>query len=135
MVGILIISHGGFGEALIQSAGHMLGKPLDGVRHLKVTAQDDPEAVLAQGRELVKQLDRGSGVLVLADIFGATPGNITARLLCAGKIEGIAGASLPMLLRALTYRESPLATLLEKAMSGGHEGVVHMNTDRCGGPG
>ena len=135
VVGILIISHGALGEALIQSAGHMLGKPLAGVGQLKVTARDDPEALLAQGRDLVKQLDQGQGVLVMTDIFGATPGNITARLLAAGKVEGISGASLPMLVRALTYRTSPLATVLEKAMSGGHEGVVHMNADRCYGPG
>ena len=134
-VGILIISHGALGEALIESAGHMLGKQLDGVRQLTVTARDDPEALLARGRDLVKQLDQGAGVLVMADIFGATPGNITARLLVAGRVEGVSGASLPMLVRALTYRESPLATMVEKAMSGGHEGVVHMNTDGCCGPG
>ena len=135
VVGILIISHGGFGEALIQSAGHMLGKPLDGVLQLKVTAQDDPEVLLAQARDFVRQLDRGAGVLVMADMFGATPGNIASRLLAAGKVEGVSGASLPMLVRALTYRERPIATVVEKAISGGHEGVVHMNADRCCGPG
>jgi mannose PTS system EIIA component len=135
VVGILIISHGALGEALIQSAGHMLGKPLAGVGQLKVTGRDDPEVLLAQARDLIRQLDQGQGVLVMADIFGATPGNITARLLNAGKVEGVSGASLPMLVRALTYRASPLATVLEKAISGGHEGVVHMNADRCCGPG
>ena len=53
VVGVLIISHGGFGEALILSAGHMLGKPLDGVRELRVTARDDPDKLLARGRDLV----------------------------------------------------------------------------------
>ena len=134
-VGILIISHGTFGEALIRSAVHMLGRPLDGVRHLAVAAGDDPEALLAQGRDLVAQLDQGSGVLAMVDIFGATPGNIAARLLCAGKVEGVSGASLPMLVRALTYRDRPLASVVEKAISGGREGVVHMNTDCCCGPG
>ena len=126
VVGILIISHGAFGEALIESAGHMLGRPLDDVRQLKVTAQDDPDALLAQARELVRQLDRGAGVLLMADIFGATPGNITARLLAAGKVEGISGASLPMLVRALTYRECPIATVVAKAISGGCEGVLRV---------
>jgi len=135
MVGILIVSHGGLGEALIQSARHMLGKPLADVRELRVTARDDPEALLAHARKLVAELDRGDGVLVMADIYGATPGNITARLLDAGRVEGVSGVSLPMLVRALTYRELPLAAVLEKAMSGGHEGVVHMNADCCHGPG
>ena len=135
MVGILIISHGAFGEALIQSASHMLGRPPEGVLALKVTSQDDPDTLLAQARDLVRQLDRGAGVLVLADIFGATPGNITTRLLAAGKVEGVSGASLPMLVRALTYRERPIEMVVEKAISGGCEGVVHMNTDCCHGPG
>lgn len=135
MVGILIISHGALGEALIQAASHVHGKPLEGVAQLKVTAQDDPDAVLAQARELIWRLDTGQGVLIMVDMFGATPGNITARLLAAGKVEGISGASLPMLVRALTYRESTLAVVVDKAMSGGREGVVHMNTDCCRGPG
>ena len=134
MIGILIISHGAFGEALIESAGHMLGKPLESVRGLRVTARDDPEELLGRAHDLVGQLDGGGGVLVLADMFGATPGNITARLLAAGRVEGISGVNLPMLVRALTYREFPLAAVVEKAMSGGHEGVVHMNTDLCCGP-
>ena len=135
MVGILIISHGAFGEALIQAAGHMLGKPLQGVVQLKVTARDEPEALLLRARELIGRLDEGQGVLIMVDMFGATPGNITARLLAAGKVEGISGANLPMLVRALTYRTSPLAVVVDKAMSGGREGVVHMNTDCCRGPG
>ena len=134
MVGILIISHGAFGEALIQAAGHMLGKPLQGVVQLKVTARDDPDAVLAQAPALIGRLDEGGR----ADHGGHVrrhPGNITARLLAAGKVEGISGANLPMLVRALTYRTSPLAVVVDKAMSGGREGVVHMNTDCCRGPG
>ena len=135
VVGILIISHGAFGEALIRAAGHMLGKPLQGVYQLKVTAQDQPEALLVRARELIGRLDEGQGVLIMADMFGATPGNITARLLAAGKVEGISGANLPMLVRALTYRESSLAVVLDKAMSGGRDGVVDMNADCCRGAG
>ena len=135
MVGLLIVSHGGLGEALIQSAGHMLGKPLSGVAALRVTGRDDPELLLARGRDLVNDLDQGDGVLVMVDMFGATPGNITAKLLRAGRVEGVSGASLPMLVRALTYRESPLPMVLEKAISGGRDGVVHMNADCCYGPG
>ncbi|HKW38644.1 MAG TPA: hypothetical protein VJO54_12620, partial [Burkholderiales bacterium] len=56
------------------------------------------------------------------------------RLLQAGRVEGLAGASLPMLIRALTYRDEPLAAVVEKAMSGGVEGVVHLTSDRCNGP-
>jgi PTS system ascorbate-specific IIA component len=131
MIGILIVSHGAFGEALIHSASHVLGKRPLQVRQLGVTVHDDPAAILPQAQELVRQLDSGEGVLVLTDILGATPSNIAARLLKPGRVEGLAGASLPMLIRALTYREEPLAEVVDKSVSGGHDGVVHMNSDLC----
>jgi PTS system ascorbate-specific IIA component len=132
MIGILIVAHGALGEALIHSASHVLGKRPLRVRQVGVTVHDDPEAILPQAQDLVRQLDEGDGVLVLTDIYGATPGNIALRLIKPGSVEGIAGVNLPMLIRALTYREEDLATVVEKALSGGHEGVVHMTQDCCG---
>ncbi len=131
MIGIVIISHGALGESLIHAASHVLGKRPLRVRQVGVTVHDDPEAILPQAREFVRQLDDGDGVLVLTDIYGATPGNIAMRLLEKGRVEGVSGVSLPMLVRALTYRNEPLARMVEKALSGGCEGVVHMNADRC----
>ena len=133
MIGILIISHGAFGEALIHSASHVLGKRPLRVRQVGVTMHDDPDAMLPVAQELVKQLDDGDGVLVLSDMLGATPSNLATRLLQPGHIEGVSGVSLPMLIRALTYREEPLAIVVEKAISGGTAGVVHLNTDQCNG--
>ena len=129
MVGILIVAHGAFGEALIHGASHVLGKRPLQVRQLGVTVHDDPEAILPQAQELVRQLDSGQGVLVLTDILGATPSNIGTRLLKPGKVEGASGASLPMLIRALTYRDSPLANVVEKALSGSREGAVRLSAD------
>jgi len=78
-------------------------------------------------RDLIRFLDQGRGVLVMTDIYGATPSNIASRLLVAGRVEGLAGVNLPMLIRALTYREeADLADLLEKSRSGAVEGVVRM---------
>ena len=133
MIGILIISHGAFGEALIHSASHVLGKRPLRVRQVGVTMHDDPDAMLPVAQELVKQLDDGDGVLILSDMLGATPANLATRLLQPGHIEGISGVNLPMLIRALTYREEPLAIVIEKAISGGTAGVVHLNTDPCNG--
>ena len=133
MIGILIISHGAFGEALIHSASHVLGKRPLRVRQVGVTMHDDPDAMLPVAQELVKQLDDGDGVLILSDMLGATPANLATRLLQPGHIEGISGVNLPMLIRALTYREEPLAIVIEKAISGGTAGVVHLNTDQCNG--
>ncbi|HXZ53026.1 MAG TPA: PTS fructose transporter subunit IIA [Burkholderiales bacterium] len=133
MIGILIISHGTLGDALIHAASHVLGTRPQAVRHLGVAVDDDPEVVLPRAQELVKELDSGMGVLVLSDIYGATPGNIALRLLERGRVAGVAGVNLPMLVRVLTYRNEPLATVVDKALSGGREGVVNVNTDRCNG--
>jgi len=126
MIGILIISHGTLGESLIHCASHVLNKRPPRVRQLGVTAQDDPLLLLPHARALVKELDDGGGVLILSDMYGGSPSNIAAKLLVPGHIEGVAGVNLPMLIRALTYREKPLSTLVAKAVSGGCEGVLRI---------
>ncbi|HEY9396841.1 MAG TPA: PTS fructose transporter subunit IIA [Burkholderiales bacterium] len=126
MIGILIVSHGAFGEALIHCASHVLGKRPLRVRQVGVTVHDDPDLILPIAQDLIRQLDEGQGVLVLTDMVGATPANIASRLRIADKVEVLSGASLPMLVRALTYRNESLATVVVKAMSGGHDGIVHL---------
>ena len=132
MIGILLLTHGTLGESLIHTASHVLNKRPARLKQLGVTAQDDPLLLLPQARALVKELDDGSGVLILTDMYGGTPSNMSAKLLISGKVEGMAGVSLPMLIRALTYREQGLAVTVEKALSGGTEGVIHMTMDSCG---
>jgi mannose PTS system EIIA component len=126
MVGILLVSHGAFGESLIHCASHVLGKRPLYLRQVGVTVHDDPDAILPVAEDLIRFLDQGAGVLVMTDIFGATPSNITMRLLKPGKVEGIAGVNLPMLIRALTYRDEGLEIVIQKALSGGSEGVMRM---------
>jgi PTS system ascorbate-specific IIA component len=126
MIGILLVSHGAFGESLIHCASHVLGKRPLYVRQLGVTVHDDPDEILPTAEDLIRFLDQGQGVLVMTDIYGATPSNIATRLLRPGRVEGIAGVNLPMLIRALTYRDEPLEAVVAKALSGGSEGVVRM---------
>ena len=128
MIGILIVSHGAFGESLIHSASHVLGKRPLYLRQLGVTVHDDPEAILPVAQDLIRFLDQGEGVLVLTDVFGATPSNVAAKLLRPGRVEGLAGVNLSMLIRALTYRDEPLLAVRDKAMNGAIEGVVKMGT-------
>jgi PTS system ascorbate-specific IIA component len=126
MVGILIIAHGTLGESLIHCASHVLGSRPPHLVQIGVSMHDDPQQVLPQAIKLARSLDQGSGVLVLSDVYGATPCNIACKLLIPGKIEGVAGVNLPMLVRALTYRNEPLKTVVAKAISGGIEGVMQM---------
>ena len=126
MIGILIITHGTLGESLIHCASHVLNKRPPRLKQLGVTAQDDPALLLPQARALVKELDEGSGVLILSDMYGGTPSNLAAKLVVPGKIEAVAGVSLPMLIRVLTYRDRDLQTIVTKAISGGCEGVIRV---------
>ena len=132
MIGVLIITHGAIGETLLASAEQILGAQQAQVAALGVSRNDDPEAVLARAREFARRLDDGSGMLVLTDMFGATPCNVASRLLADGRVEGVSGVSLPMLVRVLSARNGSLPAAVQRALSGGAEGVVHMNTDSCG---
>ena len=135
MIGVLIVTHGEIGTALLHSASQILGSPPPQVATLSVWRQDDPDDLILRAQELLAGIDAGDGVLVLTDIFGATPGNVVSKLLEDGRIEGVSGVSLPMLLRVITSRNvsppSDLRAAVQRAISGGAEGVVHMNTDRC----
>jgi PTS system ascorbate-specific IIA component len=131
MVGILIIAHAKLGESLIHCASHVLCSRPQRLSHLGVGVQDDPQELLAQARDLIAQLDDGNGVLVMSDVFGATPSNIACKLLIAGRVEGVSGVSLPMLVRALTYRNEALKVVVGKAISGGLEGVMQLPIENC----
>jgi PTS system ascorbate-specific IIA component len=126
MIGILIVAHGTLGESLIHCASHVLGGRPPNVMQIGVTVHDDPQQLLTQAIRLTRQLDQGDGVLVMTDVYGATPANIACQLLIPGKVEGVAGVNLPMLVRALTYRREPLDVVVGKALSGGVEGVMQM---------
>ena len=126
MIGILLITHGTLGEALVQCTSHVMNRRPPQLMQLGISGQDDPLDVLPLARRLVELVDSGDGVLILTDILGATPANTAARLLEPGRVEGIAGVNVPMLLRALTYRGQGMEVLLKKTVAGACEGVVRM---------
>jgi PTS system mannose-specific IIA component len=126
MIGILLITHDTLGESLLQCASHVLNKRPDQVIQLGVAAGDDPTDLLPLANKLLKLVDTGEGVLVITDIFGASPANLAAKLLKPGKVEGLAGANLPMLLRAINYRDKGMETLLARATTGARDGVLNM---------
>jgi len=130
MIGILVIAHAPLASALAHSAAHVYEcapeLAANGLRVLDIAPGTDVPATVAQARQIVAELDYGSGVLVLTDAFGATPGNIAVQLNQPGKVAVVAGINLPMLLRVLCYREGTLAESAEKAVSGGTQGVLQV---------
>lgn len=131
MIGILIIAHGNLGESLIHCATHVMGHRPAQLEYLAISSHDAPDVMLPKAQALAATLNSGKGVLVLSDIYGATPCNIVTRLLQADQIEGVAGVNLPMLVRVLNYRHEGLHACIEKAISGGRDGVVHFNQSGC----
>ncbi|WP_410499629.1 PTS sugar transporter subunit IIA [Chitinibacter sp. S2-10] len=120
------MTHYSMGEALMTCAQHIMGRPLPNLGQLAVSKADDPDEVLRRAQALIDELDDGSGVLLLTDIYGGTPSNVANRLIQAGKIEAIAGVNLPMLVRALSYSHQSLELAVSKAITGGLEGVLYM---------
>lgn len=131
MIGILIIAHGTLGQNLVECAKHVIGNEPRQVAFLAVNNQDDPNVLLPVAQSLVSQLNEGDGVLVLSDMYGATPCNIVSKLLLPGIVEGVAGVNMPMIVRTMTYRHESLMALVEKAVTGGREGVVHFSRENC----
>jgi PTS system mannose-specific IIA component len=126
LIGVLIIAHEDLGHSLIRCVTHVLGARQPKFDALAVESHDDAFNLLPQARALVASLDDGEGVLVVSDIYGATPCNLACKLISRGQVEVVAGVSLPMLVRALTYRDRGLAMMVTKAVSGGRDGVLHV---------
>lgn len=127
MTGILLVTHNGLGDSFVDCVKHVLGEVPPNLKVLSVLAGDDPQLKLAEGKALIKQLDAdGDGVLILADVFGATPSNIGRQLCHAEHVLGVAGLNLPMLLRVVCSTEKSLPELAKIAIEGGRECIVQM---------
>jgi PTS system mannose-specific IIA component len=129
LVGILLITHNGLGESLIDCIRHVMGSVPAHVKALSVLANDDPLRKEEEARALIAQLDEGQGVLLLSDVYGATPCNIAQRLCQPGRVEGVAGVNLPMLLRVACYCNKPLDEQVLRALDGGKECIVSINSE------
>jgi PTS system ascorbate-specific IIA component len=131
MVGVLLVTHNGLGDSFVECVKHVLGEVPRNLKVLTVLAGDEPQLKLVEGQALVKQLDTGGGVLVLSDVFGATPSNIGRQLCRAERVAGVAGVNLPMLLRVMCSSGKTLPELAEIAIEGGRECIVHIDSEGC----
>ncbi|MFZ6726732.1 PTS sugar transporter subunit IIA [Undibacterium sp. MH2W] len=127
MVGILLMTHAPLGSAFIEAAAHVFrGKP-ERIEAIDVIADQNTEEVNQLARAAVERLNDGSGVLVMTDIMGGTPSNCCRHLGEPDQVAIIAGISLPMLLRAITYRSDVLDVVVEMALAGGQNGALRID--------
>ena len=104
MIGVLITTHGNLGNELIHAAESIKGK-LKGVMHVCVEQTRGVEELKREISAALKKLDKGQGVLILTDLFGGTPSNISLSFMKEGKIEVVTGVNLPMLLKLSDVKE------------------------------
>lgn len=121
---IFIIAHAPLAHALRECALHVFPECEDEVFALDVPPNEPPEETQAAAQAM---LDQHSGpVLLLTDVFGATPCNVAQRLTDGERVRLICGVNLPMLLRAVCYRGEELESLVSRAVVGGTQGVMQV---------
>lgn len=129
MNAILLIAHAPLANALRQCALHVFPDCGGTVEAIDVQPNLSPEETLAAARIALQQLQHDpqvKGVLVLADIFGATPSNVAQKLVDGQRLRLITGVNLPMLLRSVSYRHEALDALVSRAVVGGTQGVMQV---------
>jgi PTS system mannose-specific IIA component len=104
MIGVLITTHGNLGSEFLKVA-EMIRGPLKDVMHISVDQTKGVEDLKKDINAAIKKLDQGQGVLILTDLFGGTPSNLSLSLLKEGKVEVVTGVNLPMLLKLSDTRE------------------------------
>ena len=125
MNGIFIIAHAPLASAFRQCVLHVFPENAVGVAALDVLPNMPPEETLAQARIMLAQIGLPK-TLVLTDIFGATPCNVAQKLVDGVNTRLLTGINLPMLLRAVSYRQEPLDALVTRALAGATQGVMQV---------
>jgi mannose PTS system EIIA component len=123
-VGLLLVTHGHIGTALLAVATRMFGTCSLATHALAVYDEDNAECIAEEARRWIGELDSGGGVLVLTDLYGSTPANIAARLQILPGVRALAGVNLPMLVRVMNYPDLPLDALVDKALGGARDGIM-----------
>ena len=117
MIGIVIVTHSQLGDALIEAAAFILGRKPEATVSVSVDLNENAEKLRGQIERAIKKVRQEKGVLILTDMFGGTPSNLSYSFLEEGQIEVISGVNLPILIKADSARQekelSQLATALE----------------------
>ena len=124
-VGVLLITHEGIGSTLLAAATRLLGRLPLRAEALEVPYDADAARLLPSASAALRRVDEGAGVLVLTDLYGATPSNLAAEVAQLGTdVRRVSAVNLPMLLRIMNYADLDLEALPAVAAAGGRNGVI-----------
>ena len=104
MIGIVIVTHDRLGEALIEAVTSIVGTKPESVLSVSVNLKDKADSLRNKIEKGIKKVNQGSGVLILTDMFGGTPSNLSYSFLEEGKIEVISGVNLPVVFKSVDLR-------------------------------
>jgi mannose PTS system EIIA component len=130
MTALLIVAHAPLASALGAVARHTYAECATTLAALDVTPQMAPEDAQAQVAAAVAGFGAEAEVLILTDVFGATPCNVAQRVADGQRVRVLAGVNVPMLWRTLCYQSEPIASLVERAQSGATQGVLQASPNR-----
>lgn len=122
-LGVVLVTHTEYGAWLLKAAEMILG-PQQQCMAVSVDVSQEVEQTVKNLKQAVADCDTGAGVMLLTDMFGGTPTNISLSLLGSRELEVVTGVNLPMLLKVLGARETPLARLAQDAKEAGTKGIV-----------
>ena len=128
MIGLLLVTHGSLGQALLESIAIITGR-VKGATAIGLYHGDSPEAFREEIKAAVEELDTGLGVLVLVDFFGGTPGNEVLKLLPREKMKVLSGTNLAMLLEIVMGRETSddLQHIGQQALASARQSIMDMS--------
>ena len=116
MIGILIVTHSQLGNALVEAAEFILGSHPEAVEPISIDLNVKVEKLRQKIVDGIKKVDRRKGILILTDMFGGTPSNLSYSFLEEGRIEVLSGVNLPVLIKALSDRQKMTLSELSKAV-------------------
>lgn len=130
MVGIVVTGHGRVASSFVQAAVNIMGK-LEGVVAVDILESYPAKEMKRKMKEALEELKDVDGVLILAELFGSSSCNVALNLACKTKIRVLTGLNMPMLLKAITYKDIlPLEKLAEVVLEAGRQGILDA-TAKC----
>ena len=118
---LLLVTHEHVGTCLLKTAEAIVGKPLEQIICVDVPMDADTDDIFTHTRQHIAEHD----TLILTDLYGGTPGNVAMQLAGQAHCRAVSGLNLPMLLRVINYQQQPLNNLVDIALDGGKNGIIH----------